>query len=63
MLAQVCAVVGEKDRAIAELTELLRIPSQVNIHELKVMPVYFNLRGDPRFEALVNDPKNNAPLF
>ncbi len=63
VLAQVCAVVGEKDRAIAELTELLRIPSQVNIHELKVMPVYFNLRGDPRFEALVNDPKNNAPLF
>jgi len=21
------------------------------------------LRGDPRFEALLNDPKNNAPLF
>jgi tetratricopeptide (TPR) repeat protein len=63
VLAQVCAVVGEKDRAIAELTHLLRIPSQVNIHELRVMPVYFNLRGDPRFEALLNDPKNNAPLF
>jgi TolB-like protein/Flp pilus assembly protein TadD len=63
VLAQVYAIVGEKDRAITELTELLRIPSQVNIHELKVMPVYFNLRGDPRFERLVNDPKNNAPLF
>jgi hypothetical protein len=24
---------------------------------------YFPLRGDPRFEALLNDPKNNAPLF
>jgi TolB-like protein/Flp pilus assembly protein TadD len=63
VLAQVCAIVGEKDRAIDEITELLQTVSQVNIHELKVMPVYFNLRGDPRFEALVNDPKNNAPLF
>ena len=63
VLAQVCAIVGEKDRAIAELTHLLRTPSQVNIHELKVMPAYFNLRGDARFEALVDDPKNNAPLF
>ena len=49
--------------AITELTELLRSPSAVNVHELKVMPVYFNLRGDPRFQALLNDPKNNAPLF
>lgn len=63
VLPQVCAIVGEKDRAIAEIAALLRTPSQVNIHELKVMPAYFNLRGDPRFEALVNDPKNNAPLF
>jgi TolB-like protein/Flp pilus assembly protein TadD len=63
VLAQVCAIVGEKDRALAELAELLRLPSQVNVNELKVMPVYFNLRGDPRFEALVKDPKNQAPLF
>ena len=26
VLAQVCAIVGEKDRAIAELTDLLRSP-------------------------------------
>jgi hypothetical protein len=56
-------LVGDKDRAIAELTHLRSNPSQVSIHEPKVMPAYFNLRGDPRFEALVNDPKNNAPLF
>lgn len=63
VLAQVCAIVGEKDRAIAELTHLLHTPSQANIHELKVLPVFYKLRGDPRFEALVNDPKNNQPLF
>jgi hypothetical protein len=30
---------------------------------MKQCPVYAPLRGDPRFEALLNDPKNNAPLF
>jgi hypothetical protein len=24
---------------------------------------FFPLQGEPRFEALLNDPKNNAPLF
>jgi hypothetical protein len=26
-------------------------------------PHFFPLQGEPRFEALLNDPKNNAPLF
>ena len=51
----------EKDRALAELTELLRLPCAVNVHELKVMPVYFNLRGDPRFEALLTIPRTQPP--
>lgn len=25
--------------------------------------LYAPLRGDPRFDALLADPKNNAPLF
>jgi hypothetical protein len=43
---------------------LLRTPySGLNVHEMKRDPTYTPLRGDPRFEALLNDPKNNAPLF
>ena len=61
--ARVLALNGDKDRAIEEIARLLRIPSALNIHVLKVDPTYASLRGDPRFEALVNDPKNNAPLF
>lgn len=63
MLVEVCALVGEKDRAISELTDLLRTPSPANVHELRVLPVFQNLRSDPRFEALLRDPKNNQPFF
>jgi len=70
-LAAVYAWIGDKDRAIAEITRLLRIPthsagdlvSVINIHALRFSPQFFPLRGDPRFEALLNDPKNHAPLF
>ena len=71
-LAAVYAWNGDKDRAIAEITRLLHISaysfgdswvSAINIHTLRVTPDFFPLRGDPRFEALLNDPKNNEPLF
>ena len=55
----------------AEITRLLHIPthsagdwiSLINIHALRVSPRFFPLRGDPRFEALLKDPKNHEPLF
>ncbi len=63
-LAFVYAWTGDKDRAIAEYARLLRVPwSGLNVHEMKHHPAYHPLRGDPRFEALLNDPKNNEPLF
>ncbi len=60
--AQTLAWCGEKDRALAELARLLRTPFGENIHLARFNPGWFPLRGDPRFAALVNDPKNNAPL-
>ena len=62
-LAVIHAWLGDKDRAIAQLEEILRKPSYLTVRALKRSPAYFTLRGDPRFEALVNDPKNNQPLF
>ena len=54
---------GDKERALAEYTRLIRVPSPyfMNVHEMK--HAYSTLHGDPRFEALLNDPANNAPLF
>jgi tetratricopeptide (TPR) repeat protein len=57
------AWLGDKDRALAELARLLRTPRGENIYTVKAGVWWFPLRGDPRFEALVNDPKNNAPLL
>ena len=34
-----------------------------NVHALKNGPSFFPLKSYPAFEAILNDPKNNAPLF
>ena len=54
---------GDKDFALAEYQRMFRIPTSVggNVHEMKI--AYSTLHGDPRFEAMLADPKNNAPLF
>jgi len=62
-LAAVYAWTGDKDRAVAELGKLLQIPSTYSGRSLKTDLMLFPLRGDPRFEVIVNDPKNDQPLF
>ena len=59
---------GEKEAACAELSRLLAEPWQGSspscfVHELRTGPWLFPLKGYPAFEAILNDPKNNAPLF
>ncbi|HEX7631999.1 MAG TPA: TIR domain-containing protein [Lacunisphaera sp.] len=62
-LAMVLAWQGDKAAAIAELKQLLATGGQPNVYWLKNGPWFAPLKGDPAFEALLNDPKNNAPLF
>jgi TolB-like protein/Flp pilus assembly protein TadD len=63
VLAVVYAATGDKDHAIATLTELLRHPSNFSVSNLRTITPFKSLEGDPRYEALLNNPKNNAPLF
>jgi TolB-like protein/cytochrome c-type biogenesis protein CcmH/NrfG len=61
---EVDAWIGNKDRAISELARLVRMAHSLNNPSyLRGDPWLTPLHGDPRFEALLNDPKNNAPLF
>ena len=60
--AQVLAWTGDKEGALAELARLLRTPYGANVHSARVDLGWLPLQGDPRFEALLNNPTNNAPL-
>ncbi len=66
-LAIVLAWNGDKAAACAELERVFATSGdtngQINTHVLKKSPAFAPLRGDPHFEALLADPKNNAPLF
>ncbi len=63
-LALIYAWAGETDKAIEEAARLLRTPNSIaGVYLMKCDPWWFPLRKDPRFLALIDDPKNNAPLF
>lgn len=57
------SLLGDKDASIAELTSMLSHQSEFTVNELRASCSYLPLHGDPRFEALVADPKYTKPLF
>lgn len=55
------ALLGDRKEALAELSRQLKLPeSQVN--DFRVNLSLASLWNDPDFQAIVNDPTNNAPL-
>ncbi len=59
--AQILAWSGEKAAAIDEIAAIERAPNELSYGQLKLNPMWDDLRGDPRFEALVSSlaPKQN----
>jgi TolB-like protein/Tfp pilus assembly protein PilF len=53
-VAEVCGIVGENGRAIELLDGLLARPSPVTVPILKLSPTWDSLRGDPRFQAMLD---------
>jgi hypothetical protein len=53
-LAVIAAWVGDKDLACEQLAIALRPPSRLTYGELKLMPFWDPLRGNPRFEKIVS---------
>jgi hypothetical protein len=52
-LAMIAAWVGEKDLACEQLAIAIRPASPVSYGQLKLLPYWDPLRGDPRFEKIV----------
>ncbi len=61
-LAIIYAWVGEKDLAIKQLKDLLPIPGPVCYGQLRLHPFWDPLRGDPRFEKLLEESKKPVAL-
>jgi len=61
-LAMIVAWVGDKDLAFEQLATATRSPSDLSYGQLKLLPFWDPLRGDQRFERLVEDAKTPLPL-
>ena len=49
----IAAWLGDKDLACEQLASAIRHPSPLSYGELKLLPFWDPLRGDPRFEQIV----------
>jgi TolB-like protein/Tfp pilus assembly protein PilF len=61
-LAMIAAWVGDNDLACEQLAAAIRIPGSLSYGQLKLMPFWEPLRGDPRFEQLVEQAKQPVAL-
>jgi len=61
-LAMIAGWVGDKDLACEQLAITIRRPSPVSYGQLKLLPFWDPLRGDPRFEKLVEESKKPVTL-
>jgi TolB-like protein/Flp pilus assembly protein TadD len=61
-LAMIAAWVGDKDLACEQLASIIRRPSSLSYGQLKLLPFWDPLRGDPRFEKLIEEAKQPVAL-
>ena len=56
-LAMIAAWIGDNDLACEQLASVVRRPGDLSYGQLKLMPFWDPLRGDPRFEKIVEEVK------
>jgi serine/threonine protein kinase len=61
-LGVIYAWAGEKDLAIEQIAATLQVPSLLSYGQLRLHPFWDPLRGDPRFEKLVEEARKPVAL-
>ena len=61
-LGVIYAWTGEQDLAIEQIAATLQVPSLLSYGQLRLHPFWDALRGDPRFEKLVEESKKPLAL-
>jgi len=61
-LVMIAAGVGDKDLACEQLAAAIRLPSGLSYGQLKLLPFWDPLRGDPLFEKLIEEVKKPVEL-
>jgi TolB-like protein/Tfp pilus assembly protein PilF/predicted Ser/Thr protein kinase len=61
-LAVIAAWVGDKDFALDQLASIIRRPSDLSYGDLKLLPFWDPLRGDPRFEKILGEAKQPVAI-
>jgi len=61
-LGVIYAWTGEKDLAIKQIAATLQVPSLLSYGQLRLHPFWDPIRGDPRFEKLVEEAKKPVSL-
>jgi hypothetical protein len=60
--AVICAWTGERDLAIEQLETLAKIPGGASYGDLRLQSYWDPLRGDPRFEKILEESKKPVTL-
>ena len=61
-LARIYALTGERDLALEQLEVVSKLPGPSSYGELRLNPDWDSLRGDPRFEKLVEEVKTPVAM-
>jgi TolB-like protein/tRNA A-37 threonylcarbamoyl transferase component Bud32/Tfp pilus assembly protein PilF len=61
-LGVIYAWTGEKDLAIEQIAATLQVPGRLSYGQLRLHPFWDPLRGDPRFEKLVEEAKKPVAM-